>query len=352
MAKMSENTESRRPGYFIAVLLILLGGCQTTPVDVMAPTNISTALTGPLHTVTLITNDYGAIDKLFVRGMGLTMKPGTPDTSVQRSLWGLPEHFSWETRILSRPTAPGTTQLRVLVTGQETGSPRDSWNRQQLGPYGMGFPTLDVVTWDAELRGLGYQRATEEVEVFSIVAPGGRKYSVHEAAFYGPEHLRVIAISRKGGLPQVGVYDTETGRGGPVYATQIVPDMESMIAFFTQVLDMEVRSDRIWREYPEPFRFTLIHAKGSRTGHLALVEYEKEFVVPGTGIPPRPPARGMSIWSFPVSDLDIIRERASNAGAEILHGPIRYESSSLGNHRAMTLIAPNGFLVEVFQPLP
>lgn len=332
---------------------VALAGCTAPQRDVMAPQSRDAAITGPLDTITLITPDYAPIEKLFVDGMGLTASAPTETTaavrSVQRALWGMPEDLDWRSRLLTRPGAPGTTKLRVLITEQPTDPPRNSWDRRQLGPYGMGFPTLDVFAWDTELRGMGYERATPEVEVFDVAAPTGDSYAVHESAFYAPEHLRIIAISRKGGLPQVGVYDERTGKGGPVYATQIVPDMEAMTAFLTLVLDLEVRSDRVWREYPEPFRFVLVHAKGSQTGHLALVEYEPQYRIPGTGVAPRPPARGMSIWTFRVSDIRAIQRRAEAHGARILHGPVRYRSPHRGEHEAMTLIAPNGFLIEVVE---
>ena len=100
----------------------------------------------------------------------------------------------------------------------------------------------------------------------------------------------------------MGAYDERTGRGGPVYATQIVDDADAMIEFFTRVLDMEVRSDRTWAEYAVPFRFTLIHAKGLQTGHTPLVEYTDEHEIPGLAAP-RPPNRGMAMWSYKVKTL-------------------------------------------------
>ena len=348
------SLKRRLKGLVALTLTGAMGACGQAPSDVMAPTGTAGgALTGPLHTVTLITPDWQPMHKLFVRGMGLTdqglVQPPEALAATQRALWGIPEDVSWQLRVLNRPAAPGTIQLRVLLSDQASEAPRRTWDRRELGPYGMGFPTLDVYAWDEELRELGFQRATPEVEVFQVAAPDGGSYAVHEAAFFGPESLRVIAISRKGGLPQVGVYDPESQRGGPVYATQIVPDADAMIEFFTRVLDMEVRSDRQWREYPEPFRFTLVHARGSQTGHIALVEYEQQYVIPGTGAPPRPPARGMSMWSFPVTDIKAIEQRAEDAGVPVQHGPIRYNSPSLGTHTALTLVAPNGFMVEVFQ---
>jgi catechol 2,3-dioxygenase-like lactoylglutathione lyase family enzyme len=353
---MIERVLSERLLTTLLVSAFGLAGCQSADEkteDALAPTGgDKTALTRPLHTVTLITADWPAIRKLYHDGLGLTVSgPIEPDAdlrSTQTSLWGMLDGLGWELYLLTRPEAPGTIQLRVLVVDRETPSPRRSWDRQEPGPYGMGFPTVDVVAWDSELRSIGFERATPEIEVFDVARPDGSTYPVHESSFYGPEFLRTILISRKGGMAQVGVYDAASGRGGPVYAAQIVEDADAMIGFFTEVLDLEVRSDREWLEYAVPFRFSTIHAKGARTGHVNLVEYAAEHQRPATGIPPRPPARGMSIWTFPVTDVDEIERRARRHGTAIVAGPVQYTSPSLGQHRAMTLRAPNGFLVEVF----
>ena len=350
------NLAALRPKLsWLVCLLLLQAACvqQPEPVDVMAPADSSAGLTGPLHTVTIITPDWPPLEKLFVAGLGLeetgNRKVEPSALAIQRQLWGIPETIAWRTRILSRPAVPGTAQLRVLVTDVATSAHRLSWDRQELGPYGMGFPTLDVFAWDEQLRGLGFERATPEVEVFDVTAPNGRVYNVHEATFLGPEFMRVIAISRKGGLPQVGIFDAVTQRGGPAYATQIVPDIDAMLGLLTEVLDYEVRSDRTWSEYPIPFRFTLVHARGSTTGHVALVEYAAEHTRSGSGVPPRPPARGMVMWSFQVTDLAAVMARAAARNVEPVAGPVTYTSPSLGPHTAMTFLAPNGFLIEVFQ---
>jgi len=197
--------------------------------DVMASTaSAENANTGPLHTVTFITPDLAGLRKLYETGMGLTVSGpysvGSEERAAQRRLWGMPDDLGYAVYLFRRPGIAGTIQMRVLVTERPTPPMRDSWNRQQLGPYGMGFPTLDVYAWDEALLALGYERAVPEVEVFQISAPNGDSYPVTEAPFFGPEYLRIIAIGRGSGRPQVGAYDERTGRGGPVYATQIVPD--------------------------------------------------------------------------------------------------------------------------------
>ena len=322
--------------------------------DVMAATgNASDANTGPLHTVTFITPDLAGLRKLYETGLGLTVTGphGLSDAerAAQRRLWGMPDDLGYEVYLFRRPGIDGTVQMRVLVTERPTPPMRDSWNRQQLGLYGVGFPTLDVVKWDEELLALGFERAVPEVEVFQVSAPNGGTYPVTESPFFGPEYLRIIAIGRGGGRPQVGAYDERSGRGGPVYATQIVSDADAMIAFFTRVLDMELRSDRTWAEYEVPFRFALIHSKGSQTGHTPLVEYTDEHEISALATP-RPPNRGMAMWSYKVKDLDAILARAEAEGVPVHAGPETYTSPSLGAHRAVTLLAPNGFMIEVFEP--
>ena len=301
--------------------------------DVMAATGSNDdANTGPLHTVTLITPDLGGLRRLYETGLGLTVTGPyiLPDNvrAKQQRLWDLPDDLGYDIYMFRRSGIEGTVQMRIIVTDRGTPPMRDSWNRQQLGPYGMGFPTLDVYGWDEELRALGFERAVPEVEVFQVVAPNGDTYPVTEAPFFGPEYLRIIAIGRGGGRPQVGAYDERSGRGGPVYATQIVDDADAMIAFFTRVLDMELRSDRMWREYEIPFRFALIHAQGSQTGHTPLVEYEDEHEIPGLAAP-RPPNRGMAMWSYRVKDLDAILARAAAENVPVHAGPEVYNSPAL-----------------------
>ena len=337
----------------IFTLWVMPALAQTSD-DVMAATSGGeTANTGPLHTVTLITPDLPALRKLYETGLGLTVtgphQLSAEERAAQRELWGMPDDLGYEVFLFRRPGVDGTVQMLVLVTDRATPPMRSGWDRQQLGPYGMGFPTLDVYGADEQLRGLGFERAVPEVEEFIVTAPNGDTYPVREAPFYGPEYLRIIAIGRGGGRPQVGAYDESTGRGGPVYATQIVDDADAMIEFFTTVLDMELRSDRMWEEYEVPFRFSLIHAKGSQTGHTPLVEYADEFEIPGTGAALRPPNRGMAMWTYQVKNLDGILARAKAAEVPIHSGPVIYDSPSLGRHRAATFLAPNVFMIEVFE---
>ena len=100
------------------------------------------------------------------------------------------------------------------------------------------------------------------------------------------------------------------------------------------------------------FRFSIVAAKGyGPGGHLLFVD----FVEPkGVGqapsnAPPRPPNRGMGSWTFQVTDLDKVMANAAKFKSTIVQAPVMLESPDLGKVRIATLLAPNGFLIEVFQ---
>ncbi|PHY01436.1 MAG: extradiol dioxygenase [Rhodospirillaceae bacterium] len=345
----------RRIGLLVGVFMVAsFALAQTTPDHIMPKDPTASGLTGPLHTVTIVTPDLPAVAKMYRDGMGMELSaPIQMSPADQKKLsaaWEIPADLPWSMHMLHRPTVPLATQIRVVVTGKPTPAIRKSWSRQELGPYGMGFPTEDVQAWDKHISALGFKRATPEIERFPLKRGDGSGYDVLEATFDGPEFLRNIAISRRDGMAQVGDLDLKTGRGGPAYGTQVVADIDAMAKFFVEVMDYEVRTDRIWRAYEVPFRFATIYAKGAKNGHLALASYEAKDTIAGTGVQPTMPNRGMAMWSFQSPSIDKIAERAKAAGLRVQsHG--RIDAADLGARRTMTLHAPNGFMIEVFEPV-
>ena len=160
-------------------------------------------------------------------------------------------------------------------------------------------------------------------------------------------------------MRQLGPVSSVNGLGGPAYSAQMVENSDEMLAFFLEVLGLELRSDRIWESagsegalnVPDGtvFRFSIVYAKGATTGHLLFVHYQNVDAI-DNGVMPRLPNRGMGAWSFPVTDLDQVIRNAKNSKVQILQEPISYESPALGNARVATLLAPNGFLIELFEP--
>lgn len=85
-----------------------------------------------------------------------------------------------------------------------------------------------------------------------------------------------------------------------------------MLAFYTEVLGMELRSDQERQSdgsrgalvVPDgtAFRQSTVYARGARHGHLLFVDL-RDGALPNPGIAPRPPNRGLVAWTFPVRDV-------------------------------------------------
>jgi len=331
--------------------------------DALAPkTTDEDAVTKRLHTATLCTTDLEAVRAFYGDGLGLRITgPVELDPAVraiQRALWGIPEDIGWELYIMDRPAVPGTIQVRVLLLDRETPAIHTTWDPQEPGPFSMGFPTEDLEIWDPELRSKGWE-SLMPMSNYQIPRPDGTSYGIQETIFNAPDFMHAVTISRRDGMPQLGPVDPATGRGGPIYSAQIIENSDSVLDFYVDVLGLELRSDRQFKSsgskgalgVPDgtEFRFSIVYAHGATFGHLLFLDYQGRLGRPSSGVAGRPPNRGMVMWSFPVRDMEEILGRLSAAGIEPFSPPVEYESPSLGRHRCMTVLDPNGFMVELFQ---
>ena len=349
---------------FVAPLLTLgpsLGADE--PPDALAPkTRAEDALTGKLHTATYLTHDLESYRRFYGDGLGLTFEKrelGDSSRQIQRSLWGIPPEIGWDLYLLGRPGAPGTVGIRLLVLDRPTPRVHTTYDAREPGPFSTGYPTTDLPAWDRDLRAMGYG-AMNPMSEYSVPRPDGSSYRIQETIFKAPDFMHAVGISRLDGMRQLGPVDAATGRGGPVYSAQSVRDSDRVLAFYTDVLGLELRSDREWKSHGSEgalavpdgtvFRFSILYAMGARDGHLLFIDF-RDGALPDSGVAPRPPNQGMVLWSFTTRDLDEVLRRAREGAVEVVAGPVTYESPSLGRHRALTLEAPNGFLVEVFEEL-
>ncbi len=339
---------------------VLIGGDEN---DALAPkSKAEDALALQLHTATILTADLNPSLLFYRDGLGMRVRGpielADEARAIQRRLWGMPDDIGWRLYLLDRPGAPGSAQIRLLVLDRPTPAIHRSWDALTLGPFSLGFPNTDQVALDERMRRLGFG-ALNELERYQVPRPDGSRYTIDETIFNGPDFVHAVGIQRKDGMAPVGPVDPATGRGGPAYSAQVVADSDAVLAFYTEVLGMEIRFDREWKSagtkgalrIPDGsvFRFTGVYAKGARSGHLLFVHYRNR-TPRDAGVPPRPPHRGLVMWSFPVRDLAEIQARARKAGVAIVGEPVVYQSPALGRGRVMTALAPNGFLVELFQP--
>jgi catechol 2,3-dioxygenase-like lactoylglutathione lyase family enzyme len=324
------------------------------PNDPMDPiADGSGALTGPLAGAIVVTRDLATLQRAYADGLGLTVRgPFVSDAravEMQRAMWGLPADLGYQLCVMERVRVPDAIKVLVIIPDRDTPRIRNTYAREETGPYALGFPMKAIEQVDERMIELGFRRTLPAINRYELQLRDGRPYPINEASYEVVDNTRLVALSRGGGLPQNGSVDPDSGVGGPAYSSLIVENLPEMEHFFTQVLDYERRTSREWSNFSPRFRYVTLHALGARTGNLGLVEYAPADRQPTSGVPPRPPNRGLAGWSFPVRSVDVVTKRARLHGAQIHAEPLRHEDPRFGRVIAATVMAPNGFLVEIFE---
>lgn len=342
----------------IVVLLALWTSAalaSSPPADLTEPRGPESDLTGPLEIITLATTQLEELELFYRQGFGLELEgplESPPETPVrQRALWGVAEDLPWTEYRLTRPAFIDLPRIRVLRLHRPTEPVLSSWDSLQAGPFAIGFPNLDQAELDRRLRRLGFG-AQGPLNSYRIQRPDGSSYGIQETIFNGPDFVKAVGITRLDGMPQLSPIESDSGLGGPAYASMVVEDMDAMLRFFTEVLDLEVRADRktttsgaLGVPAGTEYRLAILYAKGTRYGHVLLIQYLNRAAIRPAAAP-RLPRRGMVLWSFRSIELDRVLERA-RAAAVPIRGPETVVMPGYGQRRVAVLTAPNGFEVEL-----
>lgn len=317
-------------------------------------------LCGYLHTATICTNNIEGVKSFYVDGMGMTLDGPIDLTDdqkdTQRQIWDIPSGTTYDYYHLHRKEVPTLIQLRLLVFENEHPNIHQSYNSLELGPFSLGFPNANQVALDSKLKGLGIQ-SMAPMQEGTIPRPDGTEYRYWETIYKGPDYVHCVGIERGDGVPQLAPYDPVTKLGGPGYSAQVVENSDHFLSFLIEVLDLELRADRTWEASPGsalgieegvPFRFALVYAKGSTQNHFLFLDFRESETI-DTGVPPRIPNNGLGAWTLETKDIDQVKANAEKFGTTIISGPQEYTSPIFGKVSIMTMLAPNGFIIEVFQ---
>tara|TARA_R110002167_G_scaffold349844_1_gene561788 strand:+ start:1624 stop:2718 length:1095 start_codon:yes stop_codon:yes gene_type:complete len=353
--------------FLILVMGALLSSIATiqhayaTSNDALAPkSQVQDALAMPLHTVTIATVSLEQSLLFYRDGMGMTVEgPLTISADLentQRQLWSMPKDLSWQTYRLYRKGVDSAIQIRLLVLSKPMPTIHDSWNSRELGPFSLGFPNNNTIALDKHIRNVGFG-ALNDLESYPIPRTDGSTYQIDETIFNAPDFNHGVAITRGDGMPQLGPTD-ENGKGGPAYSAQIITDSETQLDFYTDVLGLEIRSDRVFKSAGDKgamnlpngteFRFAIVYSKGATTGHMLFVDFHNAEPIKPKNAPSLPNI-GLGMWSFPVRSLQTVLKNAKTYGSEIVSGPMHVVDPLIGDAKVATLRAPNGFLIEVFE---
>lgn len=353
----------------LCLLIFVICGVSNNAVaeqnkDALAPkSHEDDALALPLHTVTIATLSLKQSILFYRDAMGLQMEGpleiSASTKKAQRALWEIPDDLDWQTYRFYRKDVTQAIQIRLMVLSKPTPSILQSWSPTQLGPFSLGFPNNNTIELDKKIRKVGFG-ALNEIESYPIPRTDGTTYQIDETIFNGPDFNHGVAITRGNGMPQLGPLDMN-GLGGPAYSAQIISDSDNHLKFYTDILGLEIRSDREFKSAGDKgamnlpngtvFRFAIVYSKGASTGHMLFVDFRNiEPVKPVTR--PSIPNLGLGMWTFPVKSIDDVLENAKQHNAQIVGQSRRVTDPLLGNVLKATLRAPNGFLIEVFEEVP
>ena len=338
----------------VACYLQQVSSGQALPNDPLDPIATDAgANAGPLSGALLVTRDLSTLKRAYVDGVGLSLRGplrvAPAQRAAERTLWGLPADLNWDLYLLSRESVADSVKVLVMVPDRDTPAIRATFDREETGPYALGFAMRDVRATDARITALGLKRTLPAVNEYPLQRRDGTPYPVTEASYEIGDHNRLVILQRGDGLQPVGHIDPATGLGGPSYSSLIVDDAAAMEHFFTEVLDYERRTSREWTVFQPRFRYITLHARGAHTGNLGLVEYDARDRHAGTGVAARPPNRGLAGWSFPVKRLDEVLAKAQSNGIVLVSPALRFVDPRFGHVRMATVLAPNGFLIELYE---
>ena len=319
-------------------------------------------LCGYLHTATLCTNDLSLIKNFYVEGMGMSLEGpialSVQQINTQKDLWKLSDENTYSYYHLYRKEVPSLIQIRLLVFDNIQESIHNSYNALELGPFSLGFPNMNQKKLDKHLIDLGIGTMAD-LQEGTIPRPDGSEYRYWETIYKAPDFLHAVGIERGDGMPQLSPCDSLTELGGPGYSAQVIDNSDYFISFLTNVLDLELRADRQWDASPgsalgieegTPFRFALVYAKGSSQNHFLFLDFKESEMV-DTGVAPRIPNNGLAAWTLETKNIAQVHKNAIEFGCTIVSVPRSYDSPIFGKVEIMSMHAPNGFLIEVFQKM-
>lgn len=328
--------------------------------DIFVPkSSVADALVSPLHTVTYVTSDGAAVDRILKEGYGLIgtewLRPSAAEFAALNDYLGFDAGHTWSVAAFTKADAGANVQIRVIDLDQETPLVREAYHGLYVGGATVSFPIADLRAHELRMSALGVD-STMGVKELEFTSPEGETYVSAEIVYKAPDNVFVMGVTRPDVFIPVGPMDASTGIGGPAYSARCVARTDATVAFFSDVLGYEVRRDMVIVvdgssaiNLPEGTeeRFVQAFAPGASTGYAIFMDHGAATMsaVDQYG----PPNRGIVMWSFETDDLDEVLRRAVDSDAVVLKESGAWASPFLTAGRSLLLRDPDGFPIEIFE---
>jgi catechol 2,3-dioxygenase-like lactoylglutathione lyase family enzyme len=269
------------------------------------------------------------------------------DAAAFPLLWGLP---------------PGTTARAVYLRNDEQSTAIElfevtpnSGRAIRSGARMYDYGILDVAFRVKNLAGL-YDELTAKGMRFNsapvVYTADWANVTVAEAIMIGPDEMPVALIER---LSEPRPF-IRNRFGTMVDVAQYVERMEDCAPFYTDILGYTSVFDQ---PLPDGLIDPVVGLPPGSRSHLNLM-YQPETQTPAVElIQSSAPGRqlapvigplnvGLFALSFETADLGLLLARISEAGHQVLAGPVEMETALHGRVRAATVRGPNHVLLEFF----
>ncbi len=335
---------------------------QTANDPLAARGDAASAAVSGLVAITHVTADPAACARFYRELMGMTEAPARVHHGGRRAdlaaLLGLRGAHSWTEQVYERPDVPGAPFVRVIAIDPPGAAIRPGMAALRDGSLSVGFALRDMELGVARGRQLGIE-TTRGIVSLPFRRRDGSTYLAHETHFRAPDDVYGLGVGRPPDLVPVAPIAPGANAGGPAYSAQVANHGDAVWGFYRDVLGFEIRRD-VDLPYGEALdgaligvrsgsvmRFLQLFAPGTETAYLVFLDF-RDAGLPAL-VPPRPPQRGVAAWTFRVRDLAATLERARHAGAPLFCLPRELDHPLCGAARAASLLAPNGFLVELLE---
>jgi catechol 2,3-dioxygenase-like lactoylglutathione lyase family enzyme len=264
-----------------------------------------------------------------------------------RTLWGLPPGTT--ARAVYLKNDEQSTLIELIEVSPNSGRYiRDGARTYDHGLLDIAFRAKDLVAIYESLTRQGYRFLSPPC----VYTANWAKVTVAEVILIGPNRMPVAFIER---LSEPKPF-IKHRFGTMVDVAQYVPEMEACAPFYTDILgytsvfDSELPPGLIDEVVALPpgcrSRLNLMYQMPSKTPAVELIA----CTAAGKSLAPvvHPASYGLFALTFETVDLGALLERVTQAGYDVLAGPVEYDSVIHGRITAATVRGPNDVLLEFF----
>ena len=310
---------------------------------------------GGFQEVVLSVQDVEPWKTFFTDVAGWDLRHESPVDPGLVKHWGLPDHISvTEALMANAGTETGFVRL-VSITGVERPVIRSndqSWDTG--GIFNFNMRVKDMASAQEELEAIGFQASSDPTEF--TFGP----FRVKEWIVRGRDGVRFALIERiepvLEGWPNLNKFSRAFN------STQVVSDIEGTLAFYRDLLGMEIYLENVGASAEEgpnvlslPYNLTtqiprtvyILHPDGLNDGSVEILSFDGAI---GRDFSERavPPNRGILGLRFPVSDWDGFLNLLSEKEIPIVAGPTALELKPYGKVNIVAIQSPEGAWLEFF----